>query len=87
MVWLCKTKTWWKCKTLLDKYRQLNRSYKTNDIYKGFAEDVQARCDTSSFEIDWPLPKIKNKKSNWTNERWIRWINHEMICWIKSKNI
>ena len=35
---------------------------KTNDIYKGIAEDVVKRFDTSNFEIDRPLPKGKNKK-------------------------
>ena len=35
---------------------------KTNDIYKDVAEDVEARFDTSNFEIDRPLPKGKNKK-------------------------
>ena len=34
---------------------------KTNDIYKGIAEDVETRSDYSNFEIDKPLPKEKNK--------------------------
>ena len=42
---------------------------KTNDIYKDIAEDVETRFDTSNFELDRPLPKGKNKKSNWINER------------------
>ena len=29
---------------------------KTNDIYKDIAADVETRIDTSSFEIDKPLP-------------------------------
>ena len=29
---------------------------KTNDIYKDIAADVETRIDTSSFEIDRPLP-------------------------------
>ena len=41
---------------------------KTNDIYKDIAEDVE-RFDTSNFELDRPLPKGKNKKSNWINEK------------------
>ena len=28
---------------------------KTDDIYKGIAEDVEARFDTSSYELDRPL--------------------------------
>ena len=35
---------------------------KTNDIYKNIAEDVETRFDTSSYELDGPLPKGKNKK-------------------------
>ena len=58
---------------------------KTDDISKNIAEDVETRFDTSNFEIDRPLPK--GTKSNWANERWIRWTNHERICWIKIKNI
>ena len=51
---------------------------KTNDIYKDIEEDVETRLDTSSYElecnsIDILLPKRKKEKSNWINERWIRW--------------
>ena len=35
---------------------------KTDDIYKNITEDVEIRFDTSTFEIDRPLPKGKNKK-------------------------
>ena len=35
---------------------------KTDDIYKDIAEDVENRFDTSDYELDRPLPKIKNKK-------------------------
>ena len=35
---------------------------KTDDIYKNIEEDVETIFGTSSFEIDRPLPKIKNKK-------------------------
>ena len=44
---------------------------KKDDIYKDTAEDVETRFDTSSFELDRPLPKRKKKKekSIWTNER------------------
>ena len=33
-----------------------------DDIYKDIAEDVEKRFDTSSYEIDRPLPKGKKKK-------------------------
>ena len=35
---------------------------KKDDIYKDTAEDVETRFDTSSFELDRPLPKRKNKE-------------------------
>ena len=35
---------------------------KTDDIYKDITEDVETRFETSNFEINWPLPKWKNKK-------------------------
>ena len=31
-------------------------------IYKDIAEDVETGFDTSNYELDWPLPKGKNKK-------------------------
>ena len=42
---------------------------KTGDIYTDIAKDVETRFDTSNYELDRPLPKGKNKKSNWINER------------------
>ena len=42
---------------------------KIDNIYKDIAEDVETRFDTSNFELDRPLPKGKNKKSVWINER------------------
>ena len=35
---------------------------KTNGIYKDIAEDVEARFDTSNYELNKPSPKEKNKK-------------------------
>ena len=35
---------------------------KTDDIYKDIAEGVETRSDTSNFELDRPLPKLKNEK-------------------------
>ena len=34
---------------------------KIEDIYKGIAEDIKTRFDTSKFELGKPLPKEKNK--------------------------
>ena len=30
---------------------------------------VETRFDKSNYELDRPLPKGKNQKSNWTNEK------------------
>ena len=38
---------------------------KTKDIYVDIAKDVETRFGTSDYELDRPLPKGKNKKSNW----------------------
>ena len=35
---------------------------KIDDSYKDVAEDVEARFDTSYYELERPLPKEKNKK-------------------------
>ena len=59
MVWLSETKLWWKCKTLLYGCRHLD--VKTHDIYKGTAEDIETRFQTSSFELGRALPKEKIK--------------------------
>ena len=56
---LCKTKIYWKSKTLLYGYRQLIVHVKTDDIYKDIAEDVQTRFDTPNFEVDRPSSKGK----------------------------
>ena len=41
---------------------------KTEDFYGDIANDVEKRFDTSNYEVDRPLPKGKNKKSDWINE-------------------
>ena len=48
MVWLCWTKICCKSKTV--------------DIYKDVAEDDETMFDTSDYELDTPVPKVKNKK-------------------------
>ena len=47
------------------------------DIYKDIAEDVQKIFDTLNYEIDKPLPMLKNNKGDWINERRIRSTNCE----------
>ena len=48
LVWLWKIKIWWKRKTMLHGERQFHFIYKTNDIYKDIAEDVETRFNTSN---------------------------------------
>ena len=42
---------------------------KTQNIYKDIAKDVETRFDTSSYELDRPLPKGSYKTSNRINQR------------------
>ena len=60
---------------------------KIDDMYKDISEDVETWFNTSNSELYRPLPKGKNKISNWINDRWIGWKNHHKICWNKSKNL
>ena len=41
---------------------RLIMNIKTKDFYKDIAQDVEERFDTSSYDVDRPLPKGKNKK-------------------------
>ena len=36
-------------------------AYIKRDIYKGIAEDVEIKFNTSNYELDGPLPKGKNE--------------------------
>ena len=54
LIWLCNIKTWWKS--------GFNVYIKAYDIYKDIAEDIETRFDTSNYELDKPLPKVKNEK-------------------------
>ena len=47
---------------------------KTDDICIDIPEDVETRFDTN-YEIDRLLSM--GLSSDWINERWIRWTNHE----------
>ena len=56
---------------------------KTKDIYSDFAKDLATRFDTDNYEL---CRTLKNKKSNWINERWIKWENNDRVCCIGTKN-
>ena len=60
---------------------------KTHDIYKDIAEDVKTRSDTSNYEIDRLLSIGKKWKSDWINEKLIRWTIYEKICLINSRSV
>ena len=36
---------------------------RTNDFYKDIANDVENRFDNSNYEVNRPLPTVKNKKN------------------------
>ena len=57
----------------------------TDDIYKDIAEHVETWFDISNYELDRPLPKGKNKKSSWIDEKWVGWRTHKKICWLRAK--
>ena len=42
---------------------------KTDDICKDISEDLASRVDTSSYELDRPVPMRKRKTSCRANER------------------
>ena len=52
-----------------EKPKLYHFKHKINDIYKDIAEDVETAFDTSNYESDRRLPKGKNVKINWINER------------------
>ena len=58
-----------KCKFMLHGQSQLYKIYKTEDIYAGIVKNGEARFDTSNYELYRPLPKMKEHKNNWLNER------------------
>ena len=68
MVWLCKTKIWWKTNIKLYGFIVY---IKADDIYKDIADDIEIRFDISNYELDRPLPKEKKKKlMNWVAISW-----------------
>ena len=51
-----------KSKILLNGHTQFHFTYENKDISTDIAEDVETTFDTSSYELDMPLPKGYNKK-------------------------
>ena len=58
---------------------------KTKFIYKHIIENMKTRFDTSSFELDRPFPKGKNKTEIRLMKDELSGQNHEGTCWSKSK--
>ena len=57
---------------------------KTEYIYINIAKDVETRFDTTSYELERPLTKAKNTKSNWINDRRTTWKNNGKVFRIKT---
>ena len=53
---------------------------KTRDVYEDIANDVEKRFDTSSYEINRPLPKGKNKIVIGLMKDELGRKNHNKIC-------
>ena len=53
---------------------------KTRDVYEDIANDVEKRFDTSSYEINRPLPKGKNKIVIGLIKDELGRKNHNKIC-------
>ena len=49
-------------KYLLYWYRQVHRHVKTDNISKDIKEDIETRFNTSTYELETPLPKVTNNK-------------------------
>ena len=58
---------------------------KAYDLYKDIAEDVETRFDTLSFELDKPLPKVKNKKIIALTIKWISGQITKKIFWLRAQ--
>ena len=59
----------------------------TNDIYKDIAENVETMFDTSSYELDRPLPKCKNKEAIGLMKNELGGKIMEGYCVLRAKNI
>ena len=62
MEWSFETKIWWKSKIVLYGTGSFIVFIKRDDVYKDIVENVETRFDTSNYELDRPLPKVKMKK-------------------------
>ena len=59
----------------------------TNDIYKDIAENVETMFDTSSYELDRPLTKWKNKEAIGLMKNELGGKIMEGYCVLRAKNI
>ena len=56
---------------------------KAKDIYWNIVKDVKTRFDTSSYALDRPLPKVKDKKVI----ELIRWKSNYRFSCIETKDL
>ena len=65
-----------------------NRNEKYTNIYDIYIyEDIVKKVWCFKSRVRKTATKRKKQKSYCSNERWIRWKNHEKICGIERKNI
>ena len=50
-------------------------------------KDVEARFDTSNWELDRPLPKETKQKKYGINEKGISWKKNGRVCSFETKHI
>ena len=72
---------------MLHGYRLLVSLLKPEKNYSCITKDVEKKVDTSTFELDSPLPKGKKYQSNWIKKGWIKWENNYKVYHIKTKNL
>ena len=60
---------------------------KADDTYKGIAEEVEKRFNTSNYELDRPLPKRNNKKVIGLMKDKLRWKTIKKFVGLSEKLI
>ena len=58
---------------------------KANDIYKGIAEEVETRFNTSNYKLERPLPKRNNKKVIGLMKDKLRWKTIKKFVGLRAK--
>ena len=61
MLWVCSTKTWKRAKLGYMDISYVIVDIKTKGIYGDIEKGLEARFDTSNYELDRPWPKRKKE--------------------------